>query len=103
MFVVGRVLDQQGKPVPGATVMVHARSLVYALPYISRPGSNPIGDARADGSGRFRLDAPRTSSSSHETFGAVALAPGYGVGWVELDPAGFSKIWFGFQTTTSLI
>ena len=46
----------------------------------------PIGDARADGSGRFRIDAPRTSSSRHEAFGAVALAPGYGAGWVELDP-----------------
>ena len=46
----------------------------------------PIGDARADSSGRFRIDAPRTSSSHHEAFGAVALAPGYGAGWVELDP-----------------
>ena len=27
MFVVGRVLDPKGKPVPGATVTVHARSL----------------------------------------------------------------------------
>jgi protocatechuate 3,4-dioxygenase beta subunit len=27
MFVVGRVLDPQGKPVPGAAVMVHARDL----------------------------------------------------------------------------
>ena len=46
----------------------------------------PIGDARADGAGRFRLDAPRTSSSRHEAFGAIALAPGHGGGWVELDP-----------------
>src|SRR5262249_17799815 len=30
--------------------------------------------------------APRTSSSQHDYFFAVALAPGYGVGWVELDP-----------------
>ena len=37
-------------------------------------------------SGRFRVDAPRTSSSRHEAFGAIALAPGYGVGWVVLDP-----------------
>ena len=27
MFVVGRVLDPQGKPVPGAAVMVQARNL----------------------------------------------------------------------------
>ena len=45
-----------------------------------------IGHADADGSGRFRLDAPRTSSSRNDEFMAVALAPGYGVGWAELDP-----------------
>ena len=44
--------------------------------------ATPARTARA-GSG---IDAPRTSSSRHEEFGAVALAPGYGVGWVELDP-----------------
>ena len=27
-----------------------------------------------------------SSSSSHDDFGAVALAPGYGLGWIELDP-----------------
>ena len=46
----------------------------------------PIGDARADGSGRFHLDAPRTSSSRYDIVGAVAIAPGYGVGCVDLDP-----------------
>ena len=46
----------------------------------------PLADARADGSGRFRIDAPRTSSTRHEEFGAVAMAPGYGIGWVGLDP-----------------
>ena len=46
----------------------------------------PLGDARADGSGRFRIDAPRTSSTRHEDFGVVAMAPGYGAGWVRLDP-----------------
>ena len=30
--------------------------------------------------------APRTSSSRYDTVGAVAIAPGYGVGCVELDP-----------------
>ena len=49
-------------------------------------GPLPIGAARADASGRFRIEAPRTSSSGHDRFGAVALAPGYGLGWAELDP-----------------
>jgi protocatechuate 3,4-dioxygenase beta subunit len=88
MFVVGRVLDPEGKPVPGATVMVHARELGPGRPpyWSSRYKPIPIGDARADDSGRFRIDAPRTSSSRHEDFAAVAQAPGYGIGWVELDP-----------------
>ena len=45
-----------------------------------------IGHANADGSGRFRLDAPRTSSSRNDAFVAIALAPGFGVGWVKIDP-----------------
>ena len=88
MFVTGRVLDPNGKPVPGATVLVHARRLALfeTGPYLSGRRQIPIGSARADASGRFRIDAPRTSSSHHEAFGAVALAPGHGAGWVELDP-----------------
>jgi protocatechuate 3,4-dioxygenase beta subunit len=87
MFVVGRVLDPKGLPVPGATIMVYTRSLPLGhAPYLARSRHTPIGHARADGSGRFRIDAPRTSSSLNEMFGAVALAPGHGVGWVELDP-----------------
>ncbi len=87
MFVVGRVLDPQGKPVPHATTMVYA-SLKW-------PGRGDrlapmwpaaIGKARSDGSGWFRLDAPRISSARHDQTGAVAIAPGYGAGWVELDP-----------------
>jgi protocatechuate 3,4-dioxygenase beta subunit len=87
MFVVGRVLDPRGNPVPGAAVMVHARDMTSVrAPLLSPRKLIPIGDARTDGSGRFRMDAPRTSSARHEEFGAVAMAPGYGVGWVRLDP-----------------
>jgi RNA polymerase sigma factor (sigma-70 family) len=85
MFVSGRVLDPKGEPVPGAMIVAHTRSLALGRPpYFMR--QVPIGDARADRSGRFRIDAPRTSSFNHAGFGVVALAPGHGVGWVQLDP-----------------
>src|SRR6185437_7241648 len=54
-------------------------------PFLSRFRPILLGDARTDGTGRFRVDAARTSSARQELY-AVAMAPGYGVGWVELDP-----------------
>jgi hypothetical protein len=87
MFVVGRVLDPQGKPVAGASVMVYARSMIFQ-PATSAERSfvKQLGRASSDVSGRFRVDVPRTSSSRHDGFGAVALAPGFGVAWIDLDP-----------------
>ena len=75
--------------------MPNAMTMVYAA--IKQPGSggggsvekmkpSAIGQAHSDGSGRFQVDAPRTSSSRHHRMGAVAIAPGYGAGWVEFDP-----------------
>ncbi len=76
MFVVGRVLDPDGKPVPGATVAAYARSLAQGhAPRLAPRTQVPIGDARADASGRFRIDAPRISSLHQHAFGAVALRP----------------------------
>jgi Carboxypeptidase regulatory-like domain/Sigma-70 region 2 len=86
MFVVGRVLDPQGKPVPSATIMVYTANRIRgADPY---DGMNllAIGHASTDSSGRFHVDALRTASSRHYRAGAVALAPGYGAGWIDLDP-----------------
>src|SRR5260370_789028 len=79
----GGVTDLGGCTIEGN---VDPRLAFGRAPYTSRFKLIPLGDARADSSGRFRIDAPRTSSSQHESFGAVALAPGYGVGWVEMDP-----------------
>jgi RNA polymerase sigma factor (sigma-70 family) len=87
MFVVGRVLDPQGKPVPYAKVMVHARVKQFGDAFgIEAFYPAVIGDADADGSGQFRLGAPRTASSRNDELMALALAPGFGVGWAALDP-----------------
>jgi RNA polymerase sigma factor (sigma-70 family) len=87
MFVVGRALDQEGKSVPGASAMVYARSTIFRpAASAERSFSTELGWVSCDKSGRFRVDIPRTASSRHHGFGAVALAPGYGTAWVDLDP-----------------
>ena len=87
MFVVGRVLDPQGNPVPNAAVMICSQAQGLGRAGLVE-GIFPrlIGNSKADESGRFRLDAARTSSSRENTCVAVALSPGYGTGWVEFDP-----------------
>ncbi len=86
MFIAGRVLDPQGRPVPGASVGVHAKRKLLSAPMGSEGNFPvPLGQATADASGRFRVEVVRTSSARHSDLGAVAIAPGYGVGWAELD------------------
>ena len=87
MYVVGHVLDPQDKMVPNATVNLSARrKLLFASPGSEGCFPAPAGHGASDASGRFRFDAARVSSAHHAQFGATALAPGYGVGWAELDP-----------------
>ncbi len=43
-------------------------------------------ERRCDDSGQFRIELPRTSSARHDALTVTALAPGYGLGWAELDP-----------------
>src|SRR4051794_7399796 len=87
MFVVGRVLDPQGNRLPGASTLVFARSTSFGGAFgLDRFSPSPIGNGHTDGEGQFRLDIPRLSASRFDNFGAVALAPGYGAEWVDLDP-----------------
>ncbi len=87
MMITGRVLDPSGKPVPDAAVMV-----LVGLKYSDRPvlfipsGRMAEYDGRCDGSGRFRIGLPRTSSAQHTGVLVSATATGYGMGWAELDP-----------------
>ncbi len=86
MTIGGRVLDPQGKPLPNASVIVYGASK-QGGDILKHSSSAPrvLGEANCDGSGQFRLDMPRISSATHYMVGAAALAPGFGVGWVELD------------------
>src|SRR5262249_19153718 len=81
-FVVGRVLDPDGRPVPNATVSVASRrKLLFAGMNSEGIYPSPIGHAASDASGQFRLDAPRTSSAHHSQPVTTAIAPGFGLGW----------------------
>ena len=68
--------------------MVYARPIGHRIDASAeRLYPKELGRALSDGAGRFQADVPRTSSSRYDEFGAVALAPGYGAGWVDsLDP-----------------
>jgi hypothetical protein len=87
MFVVGRVLGPDGKPVKGAVVDVLTR------PRSPRVGASDeidehalLGQAQSDADGRFQVDSPRTASTRVFEVYAVAAAPGHGLGWAELNP-----------------
>jgi beta-lactamase regulating signal transducer with metallopeptidase domain/protocatechuate 3,4-dioxygenase beta subunit len=87
MTITGRVLDPQGKPVPDAAVMIVLRWKLFGRPtMITGIGPMTAHEGRCDGSGRFRIELPRLTSARQDNAFAVALAPGYGVGWTELDP-----------------
>jgi RNA polymerase sigma factor (sigma-70 family) len=88
MFIDGRVVAPDGKPVSGAVVDVvtRFRSPVVGTDDDSRPWLSLVGRGQSDGDGRYHLDAPRTASSRVFVVNAIAAAPGYGLGWAELDP-----------------
>jgi hypothetical protein len=87
MTVAGRVLDPDGKPVKGAVVDLVSR------PRSPRVGASDeidqhtlLGQSQSDGDGRFQLDSPRTASNRVFEVTAMAAAPGYGLGWADLNP-----------------
>ena len=90
MMVVGRVLDPDGQAGARRGVMVVVAGRHRRSADARRRTSGPFtcyGQGTADGSGRFRLELPRTSSARSQRVSLVAaVAPGYGVGWAELDP-----------------
>ena len=84
MTVTGVVLDPAGKPVAGSPVAV------FGFARRARRGgdhSNPhqvIGQATADGVGRFRMLLPHVSSTNFLHLDVIAGAAGLGMGWQDL-------------------
>jgi beta-lactamase regulating signal transducer with metallopeptidase domain len=86
MTVTGRVLDPSGKPVPDAAVMLVVQSKQSNRPVFTRAIRRAtVHEGRCDGSGRFRVELPRTSSARDDALTISALAPGFALGWVGLD------------------
>src|SRR5262249_40329095 len=87
MTVAGRVLDPEGKPVPGAVVDLVARSRSpFVSARVEADQFTLLGQGQSDRDGRYRLDAPRTASTRVFEVYVMAAAPGYGLGWADLNP-----------------
>ena len=64
-----------------------ARKLLFASLGSEGGFPAPTGQGASDDVGPVPVRCgPQPSSAHHAEFGAVAIAPGYGVGWAELDP-----------------
>jgi RNA polymerase sigma factor (sigma-70 family) len=87
MTITGRVLDADGKPLPGAEVAVMgAEKTALRGSELSPPKLEVLGRGKAGAEGRFRVDVPRTSSARYLGVIAVAGNAGHGVGWQNLNP-----------------
>ena len=85
MIVSGRVLDGDGRPAAGARVAVVGRRKLALMSARAADQYESLGGAHADADGRFRLETRPTSNVTHFEAYALALAPGFGLGWAELD------------------
>jgi RNA polymerase sigma factor (sigma-70 family) len=85
MFVIGRVLDPEGKPLSGVPVDLVGQTRKVLEAADEMLGANVLlGQGATDVHGRFRLDASRTSSLHFYHMFLLAAAPG-GFGWADLN------------------
>jgi RNA polymerase sigma factor (sigma-70 family) len=87
MFVIGRVLDPDGKPVNGAAVdLVGIPRTPWVGASVEGYEFTALGLGETDAGGRFRVEATRTSSANFRELSMLAAAPGRGIGWANLNP-----------------
>jgi RNA polymerase sigma factor (sigma-70 family) len=88
MTISGRVLDAAGKPVAGAQVAVLARQAIRLSSWENWAWSrnDVLGQVKTDGEGRYVLKVPPTAAVNFRKVRVVAVSPGHGLGWQEVDP-----------------
>jgi RNA polymerase sigma factor (sigma-70 family) len=87
MFVVGRVVDPSGEPVKGAVVdVLTIQRKVRVGASATDAYFTVLGQGETDGDGQFRLQTPRTSWTGYRDLIALGTAPGFGLGWADLNP-----------------
>jgi RNA polymerase sigma factor (sigma-70 family) len=87
MTVTGRVVGPDGKPVPGARVAVIARQGLFFSggEDFAWYRNEVLGQAQADGEGKFRLGVARTERVPVRQVRLFAAADGLGLAWKGLD------------------
>ena len=86
MLVVGRVLDPNGKEIAGVPIEIIGRPREPFLPTaVDGEHHRLLGSGVSTAGGRFSLEASRTSFTRFFKVYALAAAPGFGLGWAELN------------------
>ena len=86
MFVTGRVLDPSGKEMAGVPIEIVGRPREPWVPTTVDPERHRVlGRGLSTADGRFSLEASRTSFTRFFEVYALAAAPGFGLGWAELN------------------
>ena len=96
MFVTGRVLDPSGKAMAGVPIEIIGRLREPWVPtMVDVERHRVLGRGVSAADGQFSLDTARTSFTRFFEVYILAAAPGFGLGWAELNAnSGAPKVEF---------